>query len=144
MIHCLRPMGGNAPLVGTGAISTKPRGGVTMSFSTVGSAETLLRLVSEYQGLNGRRADARTVWDKVSHYAQGEGKYCFYSPQEDRDDSPAAGYLEDLGHLISSGLLRPLPNGTLEVTPLGRILVRDLRLPDSLDELRSHLLSTGE
>ena len=109
-------------------------------FKTVGSAETLLKLLASYQGMNGRRPDLARVWSHVASYVTGEGVYRFYPASECESAIPRGRFLLDIGDLVRSGYLTPLPDGKLEVTALGRSVVRALSVPVPVEALEARIL----
>ena len=109
-------------------------------FETVGSTETLLRLIATYQGLNGgRRANAIDIWSKIATYVREGGEYRFYPLDECQSEKPGGRFRSDLVELIEGGFLRLLDDGKIEVTPFGRFFAKALAVPSSVTDLEAQL-----
>src|SRR5438477_12462453 len=115
-----------------------------MPLETVGSAEALLQLFAKYQGSNGRRPHARSVWKEIVGYLENGGRHHLYDLSDSGPSGPADQFLADLDELLSSGFIAPLGKGRFEVTPLGRCLAFTRTLPGSLADLEERVLQIEE
>jgi hypothetical protein len=110
-----------------------------MPLETVGSVEALLQLMATYEGLNGKRANPAKIWREIVTYINGGGKFRFYPLSQYNPDQPAEEFLADVAELVESGLLIPLKDGTLEVTPVGHCLAFSKTVPSSLLALEAQI-----
>lgn len=86
---------------------------------TRSSAEAILQLVSTYQGANGLKLSARTLWEKIVDFVHDGGCRFYRLSKYDRlhPDGP---YLRDITYLVKGGFLELTDSGCLQLTPLGR------------------------
>jgi hypothetical protein len=114
-----------------------------MPMETVGSGETLLRLFASYQGLNSVQPDPLEVWRRIAAYARQGGTYRFYPVLAYDPENPPSEFAADVAQLVAEGLLRPLADGRVEVTPLGRCFAFGLAVPPSLESLAQEIERVG-
>jgi hypothetical protein len=105
-----------------------------MPVDAIGSAEVLLKLLAIYQGGNGKRPDLKQIWRQISTHGQSEATLYGVSGEE-----PAPQFLRDLDQLHKWGLVRPLGDGRLEVTPLGHIASHGRKVPSTFASLRESI-----
>lgn len=117
----------------------REKGGLGMPLETVGSTETILKLAAAYQGSNCRRTQPLFLWSRISAYMDNVGTYDFYPASEYRPDQPSEGFLDDLESLLAAGFIRPLPDGSLEVTDSGFSTAEMFRVPRSVEVLEQEL-----
>ena len=110
-----------------------------MPIETVGSAEAILCLMSRFQELRGAGPNLQAVWSEIVAYTNQGGKYKFYTLADYDPGKPAGEFLTDLGELAARGYMRPLPDGILEVTALGRCFAFAKKLPGSLLPLEEEI-----
>lgn len=109
-----------------------------MPIQTVGTSEVLLQVVSEYQGLNGRRATPVSLWGEVAKFLQASQEPVFRAYQmSGRTDPqrPNAQFLADLRDLIRHRFLHLGRDGRLELTAVGQCLTFGRMLPPMLQPL---------
>ena len=111
-----------------------------MSFETVGSPETLLRLLATFQEKNGVRSSLQRLWREIVRYTERGGRYRFYILSDYRAKKPDDQFLADLAELVQGGRLLSHDDGTLEVTPFGLCLARACIVPPSLCELQENFI----
>jgi hypothetical protein len=115
-----------------------------MPLETVGASETILRLLAQYQGLNGVRPDPFRIWDEIVRYKQNGGGYSFYSIASYDSKKPPPEFANDLMRLLRAGLVEQLPNGEVGVTPLGQSVAFGLTVPTSLEPLADAIDKAAE
>jgi hypothetical protein len=115
-----------------------------MPLETVGASETILRLLAQYQGLNGIRPDPLKIWGAIARYKKEGGEYSFYAVGDYDPASPPPEFANDLMRLLRSGLVRQLAGGCVEVTPLGQSLAFGLTVPSSLAPLARDIDAAAE